>query len=75
MRLAKLSLVLLLIGLLGACGFKLRGSADLPAHQLPFATIALTLAPTSEFYAQLKRSIEDRRQVPGWSMPARRKPS
>ena len=57
-RLAKLSLVLLLIGLLGACGFKLRGSADLPAHQLPFATIALTLAPTSEFYAQLKRSIE-----------------
>jgi LPS-assembly lipoprotein len=58
MRLAKLSLVLLLVGLLSACGFKLRGSADLPAHKLPFATIALTLAPTSEFYAQLKRSIE-----------------
>jgi LPS-assembly lipoprotein len=25
---------------------------------LPFATIALSLAPTSEFYAQLKRAIE-----------------
>lgn len=58
MRTAKLSLVLLLIGLLSACGFKLRGSADLPGHQLPFSTIALTLAPTSEFYAQMKRSIE-----------------
>ena len=58
MRAAKLSLVLLLVGLCSACGFKLRGSADLPAHQLPFASIALTLAPTSEFYAQIKRSIE-----------------
>jgi LPS-assembly lipoprotein len=58
MRATKLSAILLLAGLLSACGFKLRGSADLPAHQLPFATIALTLAPTSEFYAQLKRSIE-----------------
>jgi len=58
MRLVKLSLVLLLVGVLAACGFKLRGSADLPAHKLPFSTIALTLAPTSEFYAQLKRSIE-----------------
>jgi LPS-assembly lipoprotein len=58
MRAAKLSLVLLLIGLLSACGFKLRGSADLPAHKLPFATIAITIAPTSEFYAQIKRSIE-----------------
>jgi LPS-assembly lipoprotein len=58
MRAAKLALILSLVGLLAACGFKLRGSADLPAHQLPFATIALTLAPTSEFYAQLKRSIE-----------------
>lgn len=58
MRTAKLSLVLLLVGLLAACGFKLRGSADLPAHQLPFSTIALSLAPTSEFYAQLKRTIE-----------------
>jgi LPS-assembly lipoprotein len=47
-----------LAGLLAACGFKLRGSADLPAHKLPFATIALSLAPTSEFYAQLKRAIE-----------------
>ena len=58
MRAAKLSILTLLLMLLAACGFKLRGSADLPAHKLPFATIALTLAPTSEFYAQLKRSIE-----------------
>ncbi len=58
MRAAKLSILTLLLMLLAACGFKLRGSADLPAHKLPFATIALTLAPTSEFYAQLKRNIE-----------------
>jgi len=58
MRAAKLSVILLLVGLLTACGFKLRGSAELPGYKLPFATIALSLAPTSEFYAQLKRNIE-----------------
>ncbi|TRZ90116.1 MAG: hypothetical protein D4R84_16690 [Rhodocyclaceae bacterium] len=58
MRAAKLSLILLLISLLAACGFKLRGSAELPGYKLPFATIALSLSPTSEFYAQLKRTIE-----------------
>ncbi|MCX7164511.1 MAG: LPS assembly lipoprotein LptE [Betaproteobacteria bacterium] len=58
MRAAKLSLVLLLISVLAACGFKLRGSAELPGYKLPFATIALQIAPTSEFYAQLKRNIE-----------------
>jgi len=58
MRTAKLSVILLLIGLLAACGFKLRGSAELPGYKLPFATIALSLPPTSEFYAQLKRTIE-----------------
>lgn len=58
MRAAKLSIILLLTGLLAACGFKLRGSADLPGYKLPFATIALSLAPTSDFYAQLKRTIE-----------------
>lgn len=58
MRAAKLSLVLLLVGLLSACGFKLRGSDELPGYQLPFATIALSVTPTSEFYAQLKRTIE-----------------
>ncbi|MFH1872084.1 MAG: LPS assembly lipoprotein LptE [Pseudomonadota bacterium] len=58
MRAAKLSVILLLISLLAACGFKLRGSAALPGHQLPFATIALSLDPTSEFHAQLKRNIE-----------------
>ena len=58
MRSAKLSVVILLISLLAACGFKLRGSAELPGYKLPFATIALGLAPTSEFYALMKRSIE-----------------
>ena len=58
MRAAKLSVILLLISLLAACGFKLRGSAALPGPKLPFATIALSLDPTSEFHAQLKRNIE-----------------
>ena len=58
MRAAKLSLILLLISLLAACGFKLRGSAELPGYKLPFATIALSLPVTSEFYALLKRNIE-----------------
>ncbi len=58
MRAAKLSILVLLIGLLAACGFKLRGSAELPGYKLPFATIFLSLAPTSEFYAQVKRTIE-----------------
>ena len=58
MRAMKLSLILLLVGVLAACGFKLRGSADLPGYKLPFATIALSLDPTSDFYAQLKRTIE-----------------
>ena len=58
MRSAKISVVLLLLGLLTACGFKLRGSAELPGYRLPFATIALSLDPTSEFHAQLKRTIE-----------------
>ena len=58
MRAAKLSVVLLLLSLLAACGFKLRGSAELPGYKLPFSTIALSLAPTSELYALLKRNIE-----------------
>jgi len=58
MRAAKLSVILLLISMLAACGFKLRGSAELPGYKLPFATIALSLDPTSEFHAQLKRTIE-----------------
>jgi len=58
MRTAKLSVILLLISLLAACGFKLRGSADLPGYKLPFATIALSLDPSSEFHGQLKRTIE-----------------
>ena len=58
MRIAKLSAILLLLSLLAACGFKLRGSAELPGYKLPFATIALTLDSRSEFYALLKRTIE-----------------
>ncbi len=58
MRAAKLSVIVVLIGLLAACGFRLRGSAELPGFKLPFATIALGLDPASEFYAQLKRTIE-----------------
>lgn len=58
MRAAKLSILTLLLVLLTGCGFKLRGSAELPGYKLPFATIALSLAETSEFYAQLKRTIE-----------------
>ena len=58
MRAAKLVLILMLAGLLAGCGFKLRGSADLPGYKLPFATIALGMDPTSEFHAQLKRTIE-----------------
>jgi len=58
MRAAKLSVIVLLLALLAACGFKLRGSAELPGYRLPFTTIALSLPATSEFYAQLKRTIE-----------------
>ncbi len=58
MRSAKLSVILLLVGLLAACGFKLRGSAELPGYKLPFATIALSLPPTSDFHARMKRNIE-----------------
>ena len=58
MRAAKLSILTLLLVLLAGCGFKLRGSAELPGYRLPFATIALSLAETSEFYAHLKRTIE-----------------
>jgi LPS-assembly lipoprotein len=57
-RAAKLSFIVLLIGLLAACGFRLRGGGDLPGYKLPFATIALGLDPASEFHAQLKRTIE-----------------
>lgn len=58
MRAVRLSFTLLLCGLLAGCGFKLRGSAELPGYQLPFTTIALGLEPTSEFHAHLKRVIE-----------------
>lgn len=53
MRTAKLFVISILISLLTACGFQLRGS-----YALPFATLSISLPPTSAFYAQLKRSIE-----------------
>ena len=58
MRAAKFAILLLLVSLLAACVFKLRGSAELPGYKLPFSTIALSLSPTTEFYALLKRNIE-----------------
>lgn len=58
MRLAHYSLFLVLLSILAGCGFKLRGSAELPGYTLPFSTIALGLDPRSEFHAQLKRTIE-----------------
>ena len=53
MRHANISLLLVVAGLLAACGFQLRGS-----YSLPFATISLSLAPTSEMYSALRRTIE-----------------
>lgn len=46
-------IVLALASLLAACGFQLRGS-----YALPFASMSLSLAPTSEFYAQIRRTVE-----------------
>jgi LPS-assembly lipoprotein len=45
-------LALLLAGLLGACGFQLRG-----AYVLPFDKIYITLPETNELQAQLKRAL------------------
>jgi len=38
--------------MLSACGFQLRGSAD-----LPFSTLYVQAAPTSQFAIQLKRAV------------------
>ena len=53
MRAIKLFATFCLIGLLTACGFQLRGD-----YALPFQTMSIALAPSSELYAQIKRSIE-----------------
>ncbi len=53
MRAIKLFVTFCLVGLLTACGFQLRGD-----YALPFQTMSIALAPSSELYAQLKRSIE-----------------
>jgi len=52
-RTAKLLVISVLIALLTACGFQLRGN-----YALPFATLSISLPPTSAFYAQIKRGIE-----------------
>jgi len=52
-RAIKLFATFCLIGLLTACGFQLRGD-----YALPFQTMSIALAPSSELYAQIKRSIE-----------------
>jgi LPS-assembly lipoprotein len=52
-RAIKLFVTFCLVGLLTACGFQLRGD-----YALPFQTMSIALAPSSELYAQLKRSIE-----------------
>jgi LPS-assembly lipoprotein len=45
-------LALMMAGLLGACGFQLRG-----AYVLPFDKIYISLPATNELHAQLKRSL------------------
>lgn len=48
-----LGLLLLCVTLLTACGFKLRGS-----YELPFDTLYIGLPESNELYAALKRNIE-----------------
>ncbi|MDE2599677.1 MAG: hypothetical protein KGL40_08640, partial [Rhodocyclaceae bacterium] len=48
-----LGLMLLCVTLLTACGFKLRGSYD-----LPFDTLYIALPENNELHAVLKRNIE-----------------
>lgn len=50
---ALLGLIVLCVTLLSACGFKLRGS-----YELPFDTLYINLPEGNELYAALKRNIE-----------------
>jgi LPS-assembly lipoprotein len=52
-RATQMLLLLVLRGMLAACGFQLRGS-----YGLPFKTMSIALAPSSALYAQIKRGIE-----------------
>jgi len=45
--------VLFVLSVLGACGFQLRGAA-----QLPFNTIFVQAAPTSQFATQVRRAVQ-----------------
>ncbi len=45
--------LLLLLGLLSACGFHLRG-----AYSLPFNTLYISLPESTELHAQIRRSVE-----------------
>ena len=51
--LVKICIVVLLAAMLGACGFQLRG-----AYTLPFSTLSISLADSTELYAQIKRNVE-----------------
>ena len=58
MRSTRLIVALLTVSLLTACGFKLRSSNAVSGRTLPFATIYLSLPAESEFYAQIRASLE-----------------
>jgi LPS-assembly lipoprotein len=76
MRAAKLAVILLLPACSPPAASSCAAAPNCPATSCPFTTIALGLAPTSEFYAQLKRTIEA--SSPGTRVvadPRRRKPS
>lgn len=49
----KLSCAVLLATMLGACGFQLRG-----VYNLPFSTMSISLADSTELYAQIRRNVE-----------------
>lgn len=49
----KIGFALLLAAMLGACGFQLRG-----AYALPFSTMSISLADSTELYAQIRRNVE-----------------
>lgn len=49
----KICCAVLLTAVLGACGFQLRG-----AYTLPFSTLSISLADSTELYAQIRRNVE-----------------
>ena len=49
----KLSFAIALTAMLVACGFQLRGN-----YTLPFSSLYISLADTTELYAQIRRNVE-----------------